>query len=177
MKKILITLLLSVSAFANTVDLKIDLTSKIPFLTYTKVAVVYESTSTSRSCTRFSGDIFSDRSPKYFEKYISLSNGVFKGKVKSALIECDAKLISIDLDTKIDRQALAQELGLRMSDIDKNRLTFNFHITKPAVNDVIYNPELSFEKLYVAGRSQPLITLYSRAEIAPIINGVIDLTL
>ncbi len=66
MKIILTTLLLSVSALASSVDLKLDLSSKVSFLTYTKVSLVYKSTSTSRVCTTFSGDIFSDRSPKFF---------------------------------------------------------------------------------------------------------------
>lgn len=177
MKTLLIALFLSMSALANTVELKINLSSKISFLTYTKIKLVYASTLTSRSCTRYSGDIFSDRTPRYYEQYISLTNGMYSGTINISKSQCKAKLISIDLDTQIDRKALAQNLGLSMSDIDKNRLSFNFHVTYPTGRDTIYRSELSFEKLYVAGRNQPIMTLYSRAEIAPVIGGEINLDL
>jgi hypothetical protein len=91
--------------------------------------------------------------------------------------KCSSKLISIQLDTKLDRLALSRELGLQMHDVYKNRLRFSFHVYQPSTNQTIYEPQLSFEKLYVAGRSQPLMTMYSRAQVVPVINGMIDLTL
>lgn len=170
--------LVSVSAFARDITLKIDLSNHIKNINSVYADLVYVSKSNSVGCTTYSGDIMDPIRPIYIEKSVKLSTeGIAFKEIPTKIERCDAELISVDLKIRMDRKAVARAYNVSKSEVDKNRIDFNFHVSEYHENQPIYKPEMRIHKLYVAGQANLKYTFSVSAEIAQIINDRIDLTL
>lgn len=170
--------LLSFTATAKDITLKVDLSRHLKVLSSVRLELSYVSTSTAVGCQTYSGDILDPLRPIYIEKSLSLgSDGVINQVIKSKLSRCNAKLISIDLKLRLDRQAVASANNARKSDVDKNRIDFNFFVFEAQEGQEIRDSKLNISKLYVAGSDDLKYTLSCSFEAAPIIDDAIILSL
>jgi len=180
MKSLLPLLLgvLSHSAFAKEITVKVDLSRHIEAMSSVSAELVYVSTSSKLGCETYSGDIFEPARKIHISKNIKLnSQGVALTTADTEIDRCDAKLSSIKLKIRMDRKQVARANNASRSEVDKNRIDFDFGVFEPRPGQFFKNPELSISKLYVAGSDALKYTFAVNYEAAAIINDQIDLSL
>jgi len=169
--------LISTAALAEDISLKVDVSRHLDNLSNVQLGLTYESRSTGLGCQTYSGDIMDPMRPVYIEKSVALREGKASETVPSFISRCNAVLISIDLKLRLDRRAVAAQNNTSRSEVDKNRLDFYFRLYYPATPEAVVSPVLRMSKRYVAGSDELKLTYSSSMELAPVIDGEINLSL
>ncbi len=178
--KVFITalLLMSANVFAKPVALKVDLSRHMDYIGSISVEALYKSNSRASGCLTYSRDIANPWIPKLISSPLNLnSSGTLEQELETKISHCEASLYSLKLKIKLDRAAVANRENVSRSAVDKNRIDFNYLVFELQPGQVLRDSELRLTRRYVAGSDEPKFTLSESSEAAPIVNGVIDLTL
>ncbi|MFZ4715200.1 MAG: hypothetical protein ACOYL6_15870 [Bacteriovoracaceae bacterium] len=179
MKNIIIGLvaLSSISAFASDVELKVDLSRHMGNLSNAILGLTYESQSKALGCRTYTGDILNPLRAINIEKSIPLYDGLASEAIKTELSHCKAKLVSVNIKLRLDRDAVAHANQASKSDVDKNRIDCQYSVFVFEPGQVVEAPKLKIVKNYVAGSDKQKFTMVCGAKAVPVIDNKINLSL